>query len=421
MKILWFTNIPCGASEVLFPQLYLGGWMTALEKHLVNRSDIELVVCFYWNKQLAPFKHNKTRYIPVYRSAVGHKISQIASRYSLFRGDEKKQIQQLTQVVEQERPDIVHIHGTEENFGLIQSSITTPTVLSVQGILSSYSEKFFSGISFFEAYCNEGILPKIRFTSIRSAHKNMRMAAAREQKILLQTRYVLGRTDWDKRVTSILAPEAKYFVFEDMLRPLFYTNEWTKASFNKQFTIVSILTEGLYKGIESIIKTAKILHSRSVNFSWIVIGQKANSPAVRIAKKWLKTDLEKLHVKIVGSKSEQDVVDTMLSADVYCHPSHIENNPNSLCEAMMLGMPVIATAAGGTLNLFQNSDTGILLQDGDAYSMAGAILEVQNNFDKAQSRGKRARQQALVKHNPDSIVSNLLSTYQFAITAQKKK
>lgn len=41
-------------------------------------------------------------------------------------------------------------------------------------------------------------------------------------------------------------------------------------------------------------------------------------------------------------------------------PSHIENSPNNLCEAMILGMPCIATDAGGTSTLLSNMKDGLL-------------------------------------------------------------
>ena len=55
-------------------------------------------------------------------------------------------IPKLLKVVKESQPDLIHVHGTEECFGLIQSFCKIPIVISLQGILSPYTEKFFSGI-----------------------------------------------------------------------------------------------------------------------------------------------------------------------------------------------------------------------------------------------------------------------------------
>ena len=76
---------------------------------------------------------------------------------------------------------------------------------------------------------------------------------------------------------------------------------------------------------------------------------------------------------------------------IYIAISHIENSPNSLCEALILGAPCIATNAGGTSSLIEDGNNGILIQDGDAYSMAGAIIELTENYNIAIDYGNSAR------------------------------
>ena len=96
---------------------------------------------------------------------------------------------------------------------------------------------------------------------------------------------------------------------------------------------------------------------------------------------------------------------------MYVHMSHIENSPNSVCEAMILGIPVIASFTGGTASMLENGKEGLLLQDGDPYVYAGAIVDYYLHFDKAMSYGEKARQRALARHNPKRIVGQLLDAY----------
>ena len=78
---------------------------------------------------------------------------------------------------------------------------------------------------------------------------------------------------------------------------------------------------------------------------------------------------------------------------------------------MILGMPCIATDVGGTSSLLCNKKDGLLIQDGDPWSLAGAIIELKNNYEKAIEYGVNARKKAIERHNPAKIVSDLIDIY----------
>jgi glycosyltransferase involved in cell wall biosynthesis len=101
----------------------------------------------------------------------------------------------------------------------------------------------------------------------------------------------------------------------------------------------------------------------------------------------------------------------MLNAHIYVMPSHIENSPNNLCEAMILGMPCIATFAGGTGSILQDGVDGILVQDGDPWAMAGAIIELINSPERLVFYAKNARTKALKRHDISNTVNQYLTIY----------
>jgi glycosyltransferase involved in cell wall biosynthesis len=108
----------------------------------------------------------------------------------------------------------------------------------------------------------------------------------------------------------------------------------------------------------------------------------------------------------------------MIHSDVFVHASHIDNSPNSLCEAMLLGMPVIATFAGGIPSILKDKHEGLLVQDGDPYAMAGAMLELFEDAEYAKTLGLNARQTAMLRHNPDTITKNMVQIYSSVIEKQ---
>lgn len=407
MKVLWFTNTPCGASELLNPSINVGGWLRSLENQLHKIDEIELYICFYWHVNLTPFKHNKTYYIPVYRPKIKNIINKVVGNIY-----DKHELMCLKNVINEIKPNIIHIHGTEENYGLIQKFTTIPVVISLQGILSPYTEKYFSGISGLSVFLYEDLLSKILFKSELILFKQLKRNSLREKEILSMASHIIGRTEWDKQIATLLAPHSQYYLGNEILRSSFYFNKWKKRNNISPFHIVTTMSGGLYKGLETIIKAAAILKgTKNVHFTWTVIGQKETDSTPRIVKRWLNIDFSKLDINLVGNKNENEIIEIMQAADLYCQTSHIENSPNSVCEAMLLGIPIIASFAGGTSSILENDKEGMLIQDGDPYSLAGAIFKFFLNPDLGESYSYYSRRRAQVRHNPDTIAQSTFNIY----------
>ena len=414
MRILWLSNNPCYAIEKLSPNTQSGGWLKALNYHMVNEEDIELSVCFYWPEPLNPFEFHKTKYYPITTPKPKSISEKILNKVSGNTNDNYASIKKINEIVKQVNPDVIHVHGTELNFGLIQYETTTPVLISIQGILSPYLEKYFSGVP-------EKYLKKIKRRSFIHYFKALNNAfiinAERERKILKVARNIMGRTEWDKRVTRLLAPESNYFLGNEILREAFYNDNhvWNKSSFDKPLKLVTTCGDVAYKGFELIVKTAKILHDYDIEIEWYVVGLNENNLIPKAVKVWLKQDLDDIGIKLLGIMNETELVKTLLESDIYCQVSHIENSPNSLCEAMMLGMPLIATNVGGTSSMVKHNFDGILVQEGEPYEFAGAIIELQNNFNKAKKYSENARITAWERHKPSKVVSEISNAYRLII------
>src|SRR6185312_124282 len=51
--------------------------------------------------------------------------------------------------------------------------------------------------------------------------------SAREQKIFAMSSNLIGRTAWDRRISKVLSPKARYFHNDEILRDLFYEEKWS--------------------------------------------------------------------------------------------------------------------------------------------------------------------------------------------------
>lgn len=414
MKVLWFTNTPCNASKKISPNVVVGGWLTALENEIKKCKDIELHICFYHNKNIDFFTYEGIHYYPIYHNNNSSKVNILLNRYRNFiLGSPKENLTPLAKIVNLIKPDIIHYHGTEFNYGLLQAQVQNySSVISIQGLLNPCKEKFFSGIPREIQSKYETILNKLVLNTANVTFKNFKYWAEREKHILSISKHIIGRTEWDKHISMLLAPQAQYYHGNEILRNEFYLHTWNKKEFNKQFTIISTITNGSYKGLETVLKTANLLKEYRFNFKWIIVGQDSNSTYAEIVEKWLKTKYEDNNVLFVGKKGANELISLLLNADVFCQVSHIENSPNSLCEAMILGLPIVATLAGGTDSLLKHKTEGYILQEGDPYSLAGTILDISHNFEVAKDWGIKAHETAIKRHNPEKVVKEYIKIYQ---------
>jgi glycosyltransferase involved in cell wall biosynthesis len=175
-----------------------------------------------------------------------------------------------------------------------------------------------------------------------------------------------------------------------------------------------------YKGLETICDTVLLLNNLGYNCICNVAGISENDLIVKIVKKRMKQDFPLKHINFLGKISSDILIKYMLMADCFVMSSHIENSSNSLCEAMLLGMPCIATNAGGTNSILSNRIDGILVQSGDCYSMAAGVLEYHKDKKLAITYGKNARLKSLNRHSHQKIINDLLNIYN-SIIANKKQ
>lgn len=168
----------------------------------------------------------------------------------------------------------------------------------------------------------------------------------------------------------------------------------------------------LYKGFETIVDTARVLVGKGFAFEWRVAGLKEQDPLVRLTCKVRKAnDLAALKIRLLGTLSEEAVAGQLLESDAYIQVSHIENSPNSVCEAMLAGIPVIASFAGGTGSLLRDGEHGVLVQDGDPYVLAGAMQEVAGQPEGYRAMAAEARRVAQRRHDPAAIVAGMMERY----------
>lgn len=109
-----------------------------------------------------------------------------------------------------------------------------------------------------------------------------------------------------------------------------------------------------------------------------------------------------------------DIAELMQAFDVFVLPSKNEGISNTILEALASGLPVIATAVGGNVELVEDGVTGRLVPAGDAENMAQALLGYLGDPEapaRIARQGGNARQQAEQRYSIPAMAEAYATVY----------
>lgn len=419
MRVLWFANTPSNYSNDGNPENG-GGWVSALETQVSSR--VELAVSFLSKKPLeggvvhgagqkvtwAEEKKHGVTYFPVYN---GYNRNRTDRFKTLLRGNERQLFELVASylsIIEEFKPDVIQVFGSEHSFGLVAGQTDVPVVLHVQGLLNEYYKVFLPpGVSW-RQFIFDG------FSISRALHKmyirkRWIRACERENRILRMVHYFLGRTEWDHEQVRKVNPDAVFFEGGEIMRAPFYDSAFEATGGSpSRLTLVTTISEPTYKGYDLILRTAKLLRDKySVPFEWRVFG----NVNPRFFEKVTGIDSTQVGVRLEGVAEAETIASAISKATMYVHPSYIDNSPNGLCEAQLLGAAVVATNVGGVPSLIDDCETGFLVRKGNPEDMAERIVALYRNKDLMRRVGQNARKVALERHDRERIVEDLMKVY----------
>ncbi|MGJ8737220.1 glycosyltransferase family 4 protein [Zobellia laminariae] len=420
MRVLWFSNRPpLGASNS--KNRVGGSWIESLEQEIMDNSDIELGIVFSeLEKEAKEIKSetSRTKYFMVPRYPFG-KFDRWYSRFFATPPSENS-LKHYLKVVNDFKPDVILFFGTESDFPLIIPELKVPSIIWFQGNLTVYEMMYENGLKVKKTLALESLKHMLSGDTMYHNFLMFKHLVAREKRIFSFAENFIGRTTWDSRLVKTMAPQARYFHCDEAMRPPFLTNQWKQWNDRDKFVITTTIRGNLYKGLETVFRTSEILSDKiGKRLEWRIIGIAEGTVYTKAARKEANFPSSRPEVKLLGNKTGPEMIEELLNSDIYVHPSHIENSPNGVQEAMLLGMPVIATNVGGTPSMLVDGKEGLLIQNKDPYAMAGAILEFSESPDKAKLMGENARKLGLVRNSSKKICDDLLKIFD-ELTQTKK-
>lgn len=406
MKVLWF--------EISTPARYrnddrvTAGWQDALENIVIKCNDIQLFVAFESLSDDEVKVIDGITYIPM---KTEYSWWERRKREFTCKINEKKIIQKGQEVIREYCPDLIHVFGNEWPFGLLSEHTNIPLVIHIQGSIIPYYNALYPA-----RYSDFTLFRAIGF-DLRKQYHNiawlffMKSWFNMEKVTWKNVSHYMGRTEWDHALVNMLHPGATYHHVEEALRPVFLnTNNRWHGNNNGKLKLLTTGCSTFWKGIDVMLKTAHVLKNANIDFEWTVAGQQSElNKKIVEEKEGLRFD--DFNFKFLGFTQPEELIERLCDTTLYVHTAYIENSPNSICEAQILGVPVVSTMVGGISSLVRDKVDGVLVPANDPWQMANAIVELANDKDRMLQYSENTRQLAIQRHSGENILKELLSCY----------
>lgn len=417
MKVLWLCNIvlPDFSQEFGIKRNVAGGWMTGMLHELEKMKGIEVSLCFpiYDPVRLKEGECRGHRYYTFLCSSRDAYTSKMTELFEI--------------ILEKSKPDIVHIWGTEyphttsmvkacKNYGILEK-----TVINIQGLISVCAQHYLADIP--EKY--RCLRPKSG-NSINEDRDLFEKRGQYEIESLKTVKHVIGRTDWDRACVEAINPDVQYYDCDEILKSIFYEymGKWRYEKCQKYSIFVSQASYPI-KGFHYLLQALPVIINRYPDTHVYVAGQnifeekKSNSYIFYVNDLMEKLNLYE-HISFLGKLCEKEMVKQYLRANVFVLPSSIENSPNSLNEAMIIGSPSVVSYVGGICNRVETGIDVFLYPHNEPALLAHYVCVFFENKDnickKFSLKGtKKIKEKINPKMNVEKnvkIYKNILAHYQ---------
>ncbi len=416
MKILWITSdvLPQFVPEIKNGKPTLGGsWIVPLFNLLSFNQACDMGVV-----------------TPVVNGEYTKVISEKSIFYSLpIRKNEnikrikKRTTEHYLNIISDFRPDIIHFHGTERNFGLLRSFVPDeiPLVGSIQGIINSYLPYLYMASSGYSISKYQSLKNRMGRGGIKGFKRNWRLYSEIERDIFSVNKYFIGRTLWDRAQAYGLNSGISYYHGEELLRDAFYDNNWDIKKCEKYSIFIS---SGAYpiKGLHTLVYAVSLLIKKFPDLKvYVPLFNEARNLTVRDYligedySNYIRSLISQLKLKNVFIPLKRldatQMAERFRKSHVFVLSSFIENSSNALGEAMLTGTPTVVSFTGGAGSIVENEESSLFFPIGDYRTLAHQVERIFNDEQLAIKLSRNAQQIANIRHDKESVTSQYVDIY----------
>lgn len=166
------------------------------------------------------------------------------------------------------------------------------------------------------------------------------------------------------------------------------------------------------KDYDVLIDAAKILNKSHTNIKYLFVGQGEYESRYKMRVREEHID----NIIFTGFRKDIEYLFQIADVSVLCtNNSHKEGVSNVIMESMAMGLPVIATRAGGTPEIVQDGVNGYLIEVGDSNNLANRIEDIINNKKLRFYLSTKAKETIEDKFSIEKMVGDYINIYNKAL------
>lgn len=423
MKVLWVCNImpPAIARQMGVSYSNREGWLSGLLERVVQEqgwNKIELAISFPVGEDMGDLQ--RTMQLGESMTCRCYGFPENLEMPEIYDDRLEKRFEEI---LADFTPDILHVFGTEFPHTLACVKVygrPERTIISIQGLCSAIAEEYMADLPV-KVQRHVTLRDRIKKDSLKQQQKKFKKRGEHEKEALLLAGHIAGRTDFDRDQTAKINPSAKYHFLNETLRGIFYRDRWKRTTC-EPYSI--FLSQGDYplkgfhyllRALPGVLEQFPETHVYVAGSNIIEVGTFKDRLKLSAYGKYIRKIIKEKRlngrITMLGRLTAEEMKERYLQSHLYVLPSALENSPNSLGEAMMLGVPCVAADVGGVHNLLTDGGDGMLYPAGDVEALADRIIEIFTKEAIVERFSDNARKHARVNHDADQNYYRLIHIY----------
>lgn len=159
------------------------------------------------------------------------------------------------------------------------------------------------------------------------------------------------------------------------------------------------------KGVVEFFNAAKLISEKNENVHFLVVGSRLESDHADAVDHAIKEAKESIGSRLILTGMRSDIPELLSAMDAFALPSWREGMPRTIIEAMMMGLPVVATDIRGSREEVIPEETGLLIPVRDSEKLAEALMRFIESPDWERELGKAGRKRALELYDEQKVVA----------------
>ena len=422
MRVLWICNImPPIIGQYLGKECSVKeGWISGILMRMMKEKEaVELGICY----PVTDVAEEEKREVVVNedKKIVCYGFAEDTVNPENYGGEvlEKR----LGEIICDFNPEVLHVFGTEFGHSLAAVKVfenPEHTLVGLQGVISECAKEYMADLSV-EIQGQVSFRDWLKKDSMKQQQEKFFIRGEREKEVLKLCGNVTGRTDFDKEAAKNINPQVRYFFMNETMRGEFYEGKWEYEKCKKHSIFFSQADYPL-KGFHYLLQALQIVKEKYpdvivnvagnslVNYTTLKDKIKISAYGRYLRKLIKELDMED-EITFLGKLSAEEMKQQYLNCNTFVCASSLENSPNSVGEAMLLGTPVVAADTGGIPSMVAHEKEGLLFEKGNVKALAEAIIRTWEDNPLVEKITTGAKVRAEKTHDADENYCALMGMY----------